>query len=135
MEPKALEDLKVKLFDKKGQRHASPNRLENDFEIVDFPETPVRRSKTRKSILRKSASSNSRKKLDRSFDPMFSGRSSHRKIITLNRLRTKPGKIFNSNLVYFDDDSNLRFNEDILEGKDYFLIDSKTWNYFKKWYG
>jgi len=53
----------------------------------------------------------------------------------MDQLIWKPGKIFNRNLMYFDEDSLLKFNKNSEEGKDYFLVDSQTWKFFKKWYG
>jgi len=63
------------------------------------------------------------------------GSIERRKIISMDQLIWKPGKIFNRNLMYFDEDSLLKFNKNSEEGKDYFLVDSQTWKFFKKWYG
>lgn len=47
----------------------------------------------------------------------------------------KPGKIWNKSLIHFDEDSNLYLKSNLQEGKDYFLVDRKTWKYLQKWYG
>ena len=130
VEPKALEDLKIKLIS--DTKEGDPNKLDGDFEIIDFAESPPRMSKARKSYHRRYGSVSSYSKGD---EISRTGRSSQRKVISFDRLKQKPGKIFNKTLVYFDEDSNIRLKEDLLERKDYFLIDSRSWNFLNKWYG
>ncbi|CAI2360823.1 unnamed protein product [Moneuplotes crassus] len=131
--PKSLENLKLKVH--KGLK--SPRKMtqklgeDDDFEIIDFDESPPKYSQTRKAFHRSSSLSSPNQDEE---NPRTS-RSTKRNLISFEVLKYKPGKIFNHNLVYFDNNSNLKLKDDLVEEKDYYLVDSKTWNYFLKWYG
>lgn len=58
-----------------------------------------------------------------------------RKILTIDQLRYRPGRINNRYLVEFDEDSELKLKSGLVENQDYTLVDAKTWKYLKKWYG
>lgn len=104
---------------------------DDDFEVIDFDESPPKYSQTRKAIHR-SSSLSSPKQME---ENARTSRSTKRNLISFELLEFKPGKIFNHNLVYFDNESNLKLKDDLVEQKDYYLVDSKTWGYFTKWYG
>lgn len=83
----------------------------------------------------RSLSSSSLNKPDPNMNRSLIRKQNKRTIVTLQKLAQKPGKIFNRRLVYFDEDNELRFNAQLQEGKDYYTVDSKSWELFKKWYG
>lgn len=131
VDPKPLEDLRVKLYtDIKVKRNSTQKLSEdNDFEIIDFTESPPKYSETRKVVRGRSSSLSS----PIAEDPSRS--STKRNIIGFELLKTKPGKIFNHHLMYFDNNSNMKLKDDLTENQDYFLVDSNTWTFLNKWYG
>lgn len=138
VEVKPIEDLKIKMHSTEKDTKESSDYVSNlpgDEEGLE-PPTPFDLSPKALDLKAlRSGSYSSINKPNPNMERPVDRSKRKRKIITLQKLMDKPGKIFNKNLMYFDEDAKLKLRTDIVEGKDYFLVDSQSWNYFKKWYG
>lgn len=99
---------------------------------------------------KRSLSTSSLNKPDPNMERSLKRQKAKREIITIEKLSRKPGKIFNKDLVKFDEsksiyafnsisnlsiDCKLEMNSTLEKDKDYSVVDAKTWQLFKKWYG
>lgn len=138
VELKPIEDLKVKLHSTENDTKESSDYVGNlpgDEEGLEPPTPFDTSSKPLDLKAVHSGSYSSINKPNPNLERPVDRSKRKRKIITLQKLMDKPGKIFNRNLMYFDENAKLKLRTDIVEGTDYFLVDSQAWNYFKKWYG
>ncbi|CAI2363887.1 unnamed protein product [Moneuplotes crassus] len=129
---KSLDDLKLKTLNSRPFRKMTQKLSDDDFEMIHFDETPPKFSQTRKAMHQRSSSVSGQKQQK---SGSRTSRSIKRNLISFEMLKYKPGKIFNHSLLYFDNNSNMKLKDDLTEGQDYYLVDSKTWQYLSKWYG
>jgi hypothetical protein len=135
VEPRALEDLKIKLFPNEKKNNDPSFIPEQEGAEIDFDFSPNRPSVFRPSVVKKSGSASSFNKPDPNGERSHRKHTTKHKVVSFESLLLKPGKICNKSLVFFDEDSNIFLRSNIQEGKDYFLVDGKTWKFLEKWYG